>query len=393
MRCSASEHTAPAVIPGLLSAVSVIGATPLPWSLSQIVEASGDAIYSEDLDGVIRSWNAAAERIYGCRAVDVVGRPSSLLVPARTAAALESVRDLALSGQRVDRFDTWHARPDGRHIAVSLTVSPLRDEAGAVAGLASSVQDVTDRLQLAAELEDARRTQDRQNVRLARSNRDLQQFAFVASHDLSEPLRAMTGFVQLLEKRYAPVLDERGQGYVSHVVEGAARMRALIEDLLEYSRYLVEDPPGESVDTVAAVHRVVQSLGAVGVEVGTIPDVWCEVASLEAVLQNLISNALKFHRAGTPPRVRVTGWTEAGRAVICVDDNGIGIEPAYHEKVFGMFARLHVREAYPGTGIGLAIVRQVAERAGGHCWVETSSPLGGARFCLALPAAPERGRS
>lgn len=361
-----------------------------PWLLGQIVEASGDAIYSEDLDGLIRTWNAAAERVYGYRADDIVGRPSSLLVPAMTAAALASVQERALSGQRVDRFDTWHVRPDGRHIAVSLTVSPLRDQAGAVVGLASSVQDITDRVRLAAELENARRTQERQNVQLMRSNRDLQQFAFVASHDLSEPLRAVAGFVQLLERRYSSVLDERGQGYIAHVVEGTARMRALIEDLLEYSRYLVEDPPGASVDSVAAVRRVTQSMGAVEVEVGSIPDVWCEVASLEAALQNLISNALKFHRPGFPPRVRVSGWTDGGRAVICVDDDGIGIEPAYQEKVFEMFARLHVREAYPGTGIGLAIVRQVAERAGGHCWVEAPSPLGGTRFCLALPAAPDR---
>ena len=220
--------------------------------VGQIVEASGDAIYSEDRDGVIRTWNPSAERIYGCPAAEMTGRPSSVLVPGRAARELASVRELALSGQRIDRFDTWHVRPDGRHIAVSLTVSPLRDEAGEVAGLASSVQDVTDRVQLAAALEDSHRTQERQNVQLARSNRDLQQFAFVASHDLSEPLRAMTGFVQLLEKRYATVLDERGRGYVSHVVDGAARMRALIEDLLEYSRFLVVDPPGASVDTAAA---------------------------------------------------------------------------------------------------------------------------------------------
>ncbi len=156
---------------------------------------------------------------------------------------------MALSGERVDRFDSWHLRPDGRHIAVSLTVSPLRDTAAAVAGLATSVQDVTDRVQLTAELEDLRRTQESQNIALARSNRDLEQFAFVASHDLSEPLRAMTGFVQLLEQRYASVLDERGLGYLGHVVDGAARMRTLIEDLLEYSRYLLVDADRQPAST------------------------------------------------------------------------------------------------------------------------------------------------
>lgn len=358
-----------------------------PGLLSQIVEVSGDAIFSEDMTGTITSWNAAAERVYGCAAGDMVGRAAADLLPEETALQLESVHEMALSGERVDRFDSWHLRPDGRHIAVSLTVSPLRDSVGAVAGLATSVQDVTDRVQLSAELEDLRRTQESQNISLARSNRDLEQFAFVASHDLSEPLRAMTGFVQLLEKRYEAVLDERGVGYLGHIVDGAARMRTLIEDLLEYSRYLLVDPSGGRVDTDATARRVVTSLAATGVEVSDLPDVWADQTSVEGVLQNLISNALKFHRPETTSRVQVTGRSEHGRVVLCVDDDGIGIEPEYRERVFGMFARLHVREAYPGTGIGLAIVQQVAERAGGKVWVEESH-LGGSRFCVTLPGVP-----
>ena len=317
----------------------------------------------------------------------MVGRSTTDLLPEETALQLQSVHEMALSGERVDRFDSWHLRPDGRHIAVSLTVSPLRDTDATVAGLATSVQDVTDRVQLTAELEDLRRTQESQNVALARSNRDLEQFAFVASHDLSEPLRAMTGFVQLLEKRYESVLDERGLGYLGHVVDGAARMRTLIEDLLEYSRYLLVEPTDSAVDTAATARRVVRSLGAAGVELGELPDVWCDQASVAAVLQNLISNALKFHSPDAPARVEVTGRLEDGRVTLCVDDDGIGIEPEYRERVFGMFARLHVREAYAGTGIGLAIVQQIAERTEGTVWVETS-PLGGSRFCVTLPAAP-----
>ncbi len=358
-----------------------------PRLLSQIVEVSGDAIFSEDLAGTITSWNAAAERVYGRTAAEMVGQPTWHMLPEETALQLQSVHEMALSGERVDRFDTWHLRPDGRHIAVSLTVSPLRDATGAMAGLATSVQDVTDRVQLTAELEDVRRTQERQNLALARSNRDLEQFAFVASHDLSEPLRAMTGFVQLLEKRYGPVLDERGLGYVSHIVDGSARMRTLIEDLLEYSRYLLVDPDGRLVKTTDAARDVASSLDVVGIEVGELPDVWYDETSVQAVLHNLIGNAVKFRRPETPLQVQVTGRTEDGRVLLMVDDNGIGIDPDYRERVFGMFARLHVREAYSGTGIGLAIVQQVAERSDGRAWVE-ESPLGGSRFCITLPAVP-----
>jgi PAS domain S-box-containing protein len=355
--------------------------------LAQIVEVSADAIFSEDLEGRISSWNAGAERLYGCSASDMLGRAAEDLLPAETAAQLREVHKLALSGMRVDRFDTWQQRPDGQHVAVSLTVSPLRDVDGAIAGLATSVQDVTERVRLTAELEDAHRALEKEYKASSRSNRDLEQFAYVASHDLSEPLRVMTGFVQLIEQRYADVIDERGSRYIFHVVDGAARMRTLIDDLLEYSRFLRREWTGHWVDTNAIAKQVIASLGNPEVEVGELPAVWCDVSSLTAVLQNLIGNALKFHRPGAPARVSVSGWTDGGHVQLCVDDDGIGIEPQYRERIFGMFSRLHVREAYAGTGIGLAIVQQIAERAEGHTWVE-SSPLGGSRFCITLPAPP-----
>ncbi len=361
-----------------------------PLLLSQIVAVSADAIFSEDMAGTITSWNAAAERIYGCSTTDMVGRSTRDLLPEETTRQLQAVHGLALSGERVERFDTWHLRPDGRRIAVSLTVSPLRDADGEVAGLATSVQDVTDRVQLTAELETLRRTQERANTALARSNRDLEQFAYVASHDLSEPLRAMAGFVQLLEKRYSPVLDERGLRYVAHVVDGAARMRALIEDLLEYSRYLRVESADTRVETTATARRVVATLEsadtAVDVRVEELPDVTYDEASVLAVLTNLISNAVKFHRPDTVARVEVSGRHQDGRVLLCVDDDGIGVGADFRERIFKMFARLHVREAYSGTGIGLAIVQQVAERSDGTAWVEPSH-LGGSRFCVTLPAA------
>ena len=370
----------------------------VPSLMAQIVEVSADAIFSEDVDGRITSWNAAAERLYGCAARDMLGRSAGDLLPEETARLLRSVHGRALAGERIDRFDTWHLRPDGRHVAVSQTVSPLLGPDGEVAGLASSVQDVTDRVRLAAELEDVHRTLEKQYRALSRSNRDLEQFAYVASHDLSEPLRVMTGFVQLLEKRYADMLDERGTRYVAHVVDGAARMRTLIEDLLEYSRFLGATQRTTRVDTGRVARRVVAGLGvAAQVEVGDLPAVTCDEASVIAVLQNLIGNAVKFHRDDVAAKVVVTGTVvgspAAGDAAgdgrwvrLCVDDDGIGIAAEYRERVFGMFSRLHVRDAYAGTGIGLAIVQRIAERCDGQVWVEESH-LGGSRFCLTLPGA------
>lgn len=357
--------------------------------LAQIVEVSGDAIFSEDLLGRVTSWNRAAERLYGCSAKDMLGRSAAELLPATTAAQLRAVHALALSGHRVDRFDTLHQRADGQDVAVSLTVSPLRGPDGEIAGLATSVQDVSDRVRMTAELADAHRSLEKQYKSMSRSNRDLEQFAYVASHDLTEPLRTMTGFVQLLEQRYTDDFDERGTRYLHHIVDGATRMRALIDGLLQFAQFLRADPPDGSVDTGAVARRVVDSLGTIDVEIGELPAVWCDEASVFAVLQNLLTNAMKFHRPGAPVRVVISGSRDGDRVKLLVDDDGIGIEPQFRERVFGMFSRLHVREAYPGTGIGLAIVQHVAERSDGRAWVE-ASPLGGCRFGVSFPAAPQK---
>jgi PAS domain S-box-containing protein len=354
--------------------------------LAQIVEVSADAIFSEDLQGTITSWNAGAERLYGCAAADMLGRSTADLLPPETAAQLHTVHERALTGERVERFDSRHQRPDGRHVDVSLTVSPLRAPDGSIAGLATSVKDVGDRIQLTAELERVHRTLEQQYAALGRSNRDLEQFAYVASHDLSEPLRVMTGFVQLLEKRYADVLDERGSRYMFNIVDAAARMRTLVEDLLEYSRFLRVDPRCRMVNTKAIAEQVAATHAGASIRIDELPAVWCDDASVHAVLENLIGNALKFsHPDVTAEVVLSSRRLGSGRVQLTVDDNGIGIEPQYRDRVFTMFSRLHVREEYEGTGIGLAIVRQIAERANGTAWVE-ASPLGGSRFCISLPS-------
>ena len=358
--------------------------------LAQIVQVSADAIFSEDLHGNITSWNAAAERLYGRSADDMLGRCAADLLPAETTWDLRRVHDLAMHGERIERFDSWHLRPDGRRVAVSLTVSPLRRPDGGIAGIATSVQDVTDRVQLATELDRVHRELEKQFEALARSNRDLAQFAYVASHDLSEPLRVMTGFVQLLEQRYAEVLDERGLRYIEHVVDGAARMRILIDDLLQFASFLRSSPPPTRVDPAAVARKVVALLGTDAVEIGSLPAVWCDEPSVSAVLQNLLSNALKFHRPDVPSRVTLSGSVAGGRVTLAVDDDGIGIGPADRQRVFGMFSRLHTRESFAGSGIGLAIVQQIAERRDGTAWVE-ESPLGGSRFCITLPAAESDG--
>lgn len=299
----------------------------------------------------------------------------------------------ALSGVRVERFDSWHQRSDGTKLPVNVSASPLWDDSGSVVGVATTVADISERVRLDVELKRVSSRLTRQNAALTRSNRDLEQFAYVASHDLSEPLRVMTGFVAQIERRYDAVLDDRGRRYMGHIVEASIRMRALIDDLLDYSRFLRAPQSMSIIDTEAILGRALKTLAgpvseaAADVQVTRLPGVWSDAAHLESLLTNLISNAVKFRSDVGPVLVRIAGTEKDGWVTLTVDDNGIGVDPEYRERVFRMFQRLHVREAYAGTGIGLAIAQQIVELHNGRIWIEDSA-LGGARFCCTLPAAP-----
>ena len=231
-------------------------------------------------------------------------------------------------------------------------------------------------------------------VALERSNAELEQFAYVASHDLQEPLRKVTSYSQMIERRYSGQLDERGEQYIAFAVDGAKRMQALINDLLAFSRVGRVERPRELVDLDELVEQAtsvlslaIEETGATVDVQGDLPAVYGERSLLGLVLQNLISNAIKFVPPGTAPRVRVSAERHDGQWRIAVDDNGIGIEPDQTERIFGMFQRLHSRDAFPGTGIGLAIARKVVEGHGGRIWAE-ARPEGGTRMAFTLPLPP-----
>jgi len=228
---------------------------------------------------------------------------------------------------------------------------------------------------------------------LQRSNAELEQFAYIASHDLQEPLRKVASFSQLLQRRYAGQLDARADQYIEFAVDGAKRMQALINDLLAYSRVgrSAREPTLVSSDTalVAARNNLGTSIEESGatIETGHLPLVLAELPLLTAVFQNLLSNALKFS-GGKPPRIVVTARRDEPFWLFSFSDNGIGIEPEYAERIFVIFQRLHDRSAYPGTGIGLAMSRKIIEYFGGKIWLDTSY-TDGARFLFTLPMPEE----
>ncbi len=228
---------------------------------------------------------------------------------------------------------------------------------------------------------------------LQRSNSELEQFAYVASHDLQEPLRKVASFTQLLQRRYAGKLDARADQYIEFAVDGAKRMQALINDLLAYSRVGRSDREPALVSSDAALTQAranlaeqIEGTGAT-IETGHLPLVLAELPLLIAVFQNLLSNALKFN-GEKAPRVVVTVSRDEPFWLFSFSDNGIGIEPEYSERIFVIFQRLHERTAYAGTGIGLSMTRKIIEYFGGRIWLDTAF-TGGTRFCFTLPMPPE----
>lgn len=226
---------------------------------------------------------------------------------------------------------------------------------------------------------------------LAQSNAELERFAYVASHDLQEPLRTITSFAQLLERRSSARLQSEDLDYLRFIVSGAKRMHALVNDLLAYSRVTNKGSPFVPVDTAALVERVVQNLhesvvstGA-QLDIGALPTVQGDEMQLTQLFQNVIGNAVKFHRPGQQPHVGIQATATADGMRFSISDDGIGIPAEYREHIFTIFKRLHPGETYPGTGIGLAICKRIVDRHGGRIWVE-EGPEGGSTFFFTLPS-------
>jgi len=240
------------------------------------------------------------------------------------------------------------------------------------------------RRQAEAAMREAFQELEHKTRELTRSNEELQQFAYVASHDLQEPLRMISSYTQLLGRRYGDRLDGDAKEFMAYIVDGAARMKQLIEDLLAYSRVGTRAKEFQEVDSGASLARALSNLRASQEASGAVithdpmPHVLADGAQLAQIFQNLIGNAIKF-RGAEPPRIHVGAQTTDTVCVFTVKDNGIGLDTQYAERIFMMFQRLHNKTEYPGTGIGLAIVKKIVERHGGRIWVE-SEPGKGSTF-------------
>ena len=281
-------------------------------------------------------------------------------------------------------FEYGHRDESGKIRYLSISGQPFFDEEGRFKGYRGVGKDITRRKLDEAALREAHDALETKARELSRSNEELQQFAYVASHDLQEPLRMISSYTQLLERRYADKLDANAREFMDFIVDGAARMKQLIEDLLAYSRVGTRGREFQATSSGAALAkalanlRAAQDSSAAVVTHDKMPEVLADGAQLTQVFQNLIGNAMKF-RGTEAPRIHVEAQTRDEVWVFTVRDNGIGLDPQYADRIFMMFQRLHNKTEYPGTGIGLAIVKKIVERHGGRIWVD-SAPGKGSTF-------------
>jgi PAS domain S-box-containing protein len=355
--------------------------------LSAIVESSDDAIISKDLNGVITSWNEGAARLFGYSAVEAIGQSIAILIPPDRLDEEPEILARLRRGERVDHFETIRMRKDGSRLHISLTISPVKDGGGRIIGASKVARDITAHVRQEEALQAA-------NAALRRANADLQQFADSASHDLQEPLRMVAAYSELLKKRFGGQLGPIGDEYIGYTVQGAMRMESLLRDLRMYTQVSTsEQEPAEDVDAGAVLEVALNNLevlirdSGASITRGALPRVRMYQFQLEQLFQNLVANAIRY-RGNEAPRISIGAEeqdAERGKQWrFFVQDNGIGIDSQFQEQIFGIFKRLHSKDDYPGTGMGLAICQRIVERAGGRIWVE-SQPGKGSTFYFTVP--------
>uniref|UniRef100_Q01UA9 histidine kinase n=1 Tax=Solibacter usitatus (strain Ellin6076) TaxID=234267 RepID=Q01UA9_SOLUE len=358
-------------------------ASELQERMAAIVESSDDAILSKDLNGIIQSWNRGAERIFGYKADEIVGKHISTLAAPDAVDEIPNILDRLRRGERVDHYQTRRMTKDGRILTVSLTVSPIRDSSGVIVGASKVARDITERHQHERAICEA-------NAALTRANSDLQQFVYSASHDLQEPLRMIAAFSGMLKKKFEGKLGPEADQYIELTLEGALRMEQLLKDLRSFAQISIGgEEPVEDVDAGATLDKTMDNLAVLIRDSGaritrtTLPHVRIHKFQLEQLFQNLIGNSIRY-RSSAPPRIHVAAELGDKEWVFSVADNGIGIETQFKEQIFGMFKRLHSTAEYPGTGMGLAICQRIVDRVGGRIWVE-SEPGQGSKFFFTVP--------
>ena len=352
-----------------------------------ILNAAGEGIFGLDIHGKHTFVNPAAAQMLGYAVNELIGRHSHTLwhykksdgspYPIEECPIYAAYKD----GKVHHRDDEVFWRKDSTCFPVTYTSTPIIED-GKIVGAVVTFRDITETKQAEEKLK-------KLSDELARSNADLQQFAYTASHDLQEPIMVVAGFVNLLAKRYKGKLDEKADEFIQHAIDGTKRMQVLIRDLLDYSRVESTGKRFKPTDCLSVLDKAVFNLQIAIKESGAIithddlPTVMADSQQLIRLFQNLISNATKF-RGKEAPKIHISAEQKEDEWIFSVKDNGIGVDPRFSDQIFVMFQRLHAKKEYPGTGIGLATCKKIIERHGGRIWVESEQGKG-STFYFTIP--------
>jgi len=359
----------------------------------KVMEATNEAIWDMNMADDTIYWGRGFRKIFGHHTgeeFDLTAGMYAYLHPEEADAIREEMKK-AVEDSGIDNWqgEFRFRKKDGKYANTINRCVILRDESGKAVRMVGSLTDITYRKEYEQSLQLLNENLEKQTKELQVSNTELEQFAYVASHDLQEPLRMITSFLTKLDNRYGSQLDDRARQYIGFAVDGAVRMRQNILDLLQYSRVGKGDSVPENIDINEVVEEVrrlhltdLTDCGAV-IETGPLPVIHNYMAPVVQVFNNIISNAIKYRKPGIAPRIHVSAVLHGDTWEFAIRDNGIGIPAEYLQKIFVIFQRLHTKENYSGTGIGLAVVKKIITNLGGRVWVE-SEPDNGSTFRITI---------
>lgn len=352
-----------------------------------------DAIIFIDSKGAVTFWNPQAERIFGWKENEVLGKVlSGLIIPeAYRSRHDEGIENYLRTGEGPVLnvlLELSAIKRGGEEFPIELTVLPVHQEGEEF--FCAFIRDITQRKNSESRLVELNDSLQKQAADLAASNGDLEQFAYIASHDLQEPLRMISSFLSQLENKYAKVIDDKGRKYIYYAKDGATRMRQIILDLLEFSRVGRMEGKKETVDLNEVMEEIrilfrkeIRDKNAT-ILLDPLPVIQINKTPLRQVFHNLISNALKYSRKEIPVQIQITAVDKKTHWQFAVADNGIGIEKEYFDRIFIIFQRLHGKEEYSGTGMGLAVTKKIVETWGGKIYLESTVEKG-SKFYFTLP--------